>query len=104
MKGKVLLAGICAMAVSACATPETRLKTALSDIGLPHPVAACMAGDMVDRLSLAQLNRLASLKKLEGKKATEISIDEFVRRTRALRDSKILAVTSSAALICAIKS
>lgn len=92
------------MAVSACATPETRLRTALTDIGLPSPVAACMADDMADRLSLAQLDKLAGLKKLKDKKATEISIDEFVRRTRALRDGKILAVTSSAALTCAIRA
>ena len=32
-----------ALALSACATPETRVRTALMDAGLPQPIAACMA-------------------------------------------------------------
>lgn len=51
------------LALSVCATPETRIRSALMDAGLSKPIAACMADRMVDRLSLVQLNRLNGLKK-----------------------------------------
>ncbi|MBK6707205.1 MAG: hypothetical protein IPG54_06840 [Sphingomonadales bacterium] len=100
-------AGLCvpaiALALAGCATPETRIRTALTDAGLSKPVASCMADRMVDRLSLFQLNKLNGLKKLQGKKASQITIEEFVKRTKALQDPEILGVVSSSGVICAIK-
>lgn len=91
-----------ALALAGCATPETRIRTALTDAGLSKPVAACMADRMVDRLSLIQLNKLRGLQKLKDKKAGRISIEEFVKRTKALQDPEILGVVSSSGMICAI--
>ena len=100
-------AGLCvpaiALALAGCATPETRIRTALTDAGLSKPVAFCMVDRMVDRLSLFQLNKLNGLKKLQGKKASQITIEEFVKRTKALQDPEILGVVSSSGVICAIK-
>lgn len=98
--GTVLLA----LTLSACATPETRVRTALIDAGLSKPVASCMAGRMVDRLSLIQLNRLSGLKKLRGQDMRKVTVDEFLKRTRSLQDPEILGVVSSSGLICAIKA
>lgn len=98
--GPVLLA----LTLSACATPETRVRTALIDAGLSKPVASCMAGRMVDRLSLIQLNRLSGLKKLRGQDMRKVTVDEFLKRTRSLQDPEILGVVSSSGLICAIKA
>ena len=100
---KRIAALIAVLALSACATPETRVRTALIDAGLPKPIAGCMAGRMVDRLSLIQLNRLSSLKKLRDRDIQKISIDEFLKRTRSLQDPEILGVVTSSGLICAIK-
>jgi hypothetical protein len=61
-----------------------------------------MAGRMVDRLSLGQLNKLRGLEKLRDKKANRITIEEFVKRTKALQDPEILGVVSSSGVICAI--
>jgi hypothetical protein len=91
-----------ALMLAACATPETRIRTALVDAGLPQPVAACMADRMVDRLSLGQLNKLRGLGKLKDKKVRELSIEEFVKRTKALQDPEILGVVSSSGVICSI--
>jgi type IV pilus biogenesis protein CpaD/CtpE len=99
---KRLVAVAAALGLSACATPETRVRTALLDAGLPQPIAACMADRMVDRLSLIQLNRLSGLKKLRGKDAKRLSVDEFLKRTRSLQDPEILSVVSSSGLICAV--
>lgn len=90
--------------LSACATPETRVRTALTDAGLSKPIAACMADRMVDRLSLIQLNRLSGLKKLRGQNMRKITVDEFLKRTRSLQDPEILGVVTSSGLICAVKA
>jgi hypothetical protein len=93
-----------AMMLSACATPETRVRTALMDAGLSKPIASCMADRMVDRLSLIQLNKLSGLKKLRNKDVRKLSVDEFLKRTRSLQDPEILGVVSSSGLICAVKA
>lgn len=99
----IALVSLAALALSACATPETRIRTALMDAGLSQPMAACMADRMVDRLSLVQLNRLGGLKKLRSQDMRKVSVDEFLRRTRALQDPEILSVATSSAVVCAIR-
>ena len=93
-----------ALALSACATPETRVRTALMDAGLSRPIAACMADRMVDRLSLVQLNKLSGLKKLRGQDMRRVTVEDFLKRARSLQDPEILGVVSSSGLICAIKA
>ena len=101
---RIALVGVTSLALSACATPETRVRTALMDAGLSQPVAACMADRMVDRLSLIQLNKLSGLKKLRGQDIRNVTVEEFLTRTRALQDPEILGVTTSSGLICAVKA
>ena len=98
------LVGLTALALSACATPETRIRTALMDAGLSQPIAACMADRMVDRLSLVQLNKLNGLKKLRGQDMRKVTVEDFLRRTRSLQDPEILGVATSSGLICAVKA
>ena len=90
------------VALAGCATPETRIRNALVEAGLTKPLAGCMADRMVDRLSLVQLNKLRGLGKLQEKKAQKLSIEDFVKRTRALQDPEILSVVTSSGVICAI--
>ncbi len=88
---------------AACATPETRIRTALTNAGLSKPVAGCMAGRMVDRLSLRQLNKLRGLKQVAEKNVRQITIDEFVKRTKALQDPEILGVVTTSGIVCAFQ-
>jgi hypothetical protein len=92
------------LVLSACATPETRVRTALLDAGIARPVATCMADRMVDRLSLGQLHKLSRLSNLRDKRIGDMTIAEFVKHSRALGDPKILSVVTSAGLGCAIAS
>lgn len=101
---QIALVAVAALALSACATPETRVRTALMDAGLSKPVASCMADRMVDRLSLIQLNKLSGLKKLRGQDVRKLTVDEFLKRTRSLQDPEILGVVTSSGLICAVKA
>ena len=101
---RIALVGLTVLALSACATPETRIRTALMDAGLSQPIASCMADRMVNRLSLVQLNKLNGLKKLRGQDMRKVTVEEFLRRTRSLQDSEILGVATSSGLICAVKA
>ncbi|MBO9621944.1 MAG: hypothetical protein J7500_04450 [Sphingomonas sp.] len=83
--------------LSGCAVPEARLRTGLVRPGLPKPLSACMAERMVDRLSLAQLMRIADLPEADEAR----SLDQFLHKVRALGDPEILGVTTSAAALCA---
>lgn len=91
-------------ALSACATPETRVRTALIDAGLPRSIASCMAQRMVDRLSLGQLQRLSHLSGLNERTVGQMTLREFIRKVDALGDPKIVTVVTTAGLGCAIAS
>ena len=90
------------IALSACATPENRLRTGLMNAGLGANQSACMADRMVDKLSLIQLRRIASLKNFGKERIRDMSIDRFLHNIRSLEDAEILTVTTRAALSCAI--
>ncbi len=89
--------------LASCATPETRVRNGLMSVGLSEPISRCMAGRMVDRLSLGQLNKLNGLGKLRKREPGDISFNEFVKQTKSLRDPEIVGVVSSSGVICAIK-
>ena len=89
--------------LAACATPETRVRNGLMSIGLSKPVSSCMAGRMVDRLSLGQLEKLNRLGKLRKRDPGDISFNQFVRETRALQDPEIIGVVTSSGVICVVK-
>ena len=91
------------LALKACATPEARLRTGLVDAGLSQSIASCMAERMVDRLSLLQLRRLGSLSTLKDKRMSELSLNQFLHKVRALKDAEILTVTTSSAALCAFR-
>ncbi len=65
-------------------------------------MAGCMAERMADRLSIGQLRRLQSLASLRKSHMGDMTVDRFLYKVRALDDPEIFAVTSKAALICAI--
>jgi hypothetical protein len=90
------------MALAGCATPEAQLRTGLVEAGLSRNQSGCMAQRMVDRLSLLQLRRISSLKNFGTDNARGMSVDRFLHNIRSLQDPEILAVTTRAALGCAI--
>ena len=84
-------------ALAACASPQSRTRDALLKAGLSHDVAECMADELVDNLSIAQLHRLSALGKGEGR-----GVKHLLRRIRDLNDPQIISVTASAAASCAM--
>lgn len=92
-----------ALALAGCSTPEARLRTGLQNAGLSKAMSACMAERMVDRLSLVQLRRLSALGSLKDKQIADLTLDQFFRKIRALKDPEILTVSTSSAAICALR-
>lgn len=92
------------LGLAACSTPEMKVRNSLMKAGLSAPMASCMAERMVDRLSMAQLRRLSSLSSLKERDVRDMTIDEFIYRSRALQDPEILRVVTSSGLRCAIVS
>ncbi|KQZ69612.1 hypothetical protein ASE06_02030 [Sphingopyxis sp. Root214] len=103
MKLAALPLALLSLALAGCATPETRLRTGLNNAGLSKAMSACMAERMVDRLSLVQLRRLSALGSLKDKRVTDLSLDQFFHKVRALRDPEILTVSTSSAALCALR-
>jgi hypothetical protein len=99
----VRLATVAALiALAGCATPQARLERGLINAGLSKTQSACMADRMVDKLSLLQLRRLSSLSNFEDEKLSDMTLSRFMRNIRALKDPEILAITTRAAIGCAI--
>ena len=103
MKTAIVAVPLVTGLLAACATPEMRVRDGLIDAGLSAPVAGCMAERMVDRLSLGQLNKLGGLGKLDDEAPGDITMDEFIRRTRALQDPEIVGVATSSGVVCAVR-
>ena len=103
MKRLLLPVFALALPLAGCATPETRLRTGLQNAGLSKAMSACMAERMVDRLSMLQLRRLASLGSLKDKHVADLTLDQFFRKVRALKDPEILTVSTSSAAVCALR-
>jgi hypothetical protein len=91
---------VAVVALSGCASAQSRLERGLMRAGVPGPVATCMAGHMADRLSTGQLRRVGSLRRLDDDIAAGLTLDRFLDDIRALRDPEILAVSSAAAVVC----
>jgi hypothetical protein len=81
---------------------ESRVRTALSEAGLSNENADCMAGRMVDRLTIPQLKKLEALKARKGERERPVTISEFVERVRRVGDAEVVAVTASSAGLCAV--
>ena len=100
---KNILLALPLITLAACATtPEAKVRNSLIKAGLSEPMAACMAGRMVDRLSLTQLRRLSSMASIKEKNLGQMTLDELIYRTRALQDPEILSVVNASGLRCAI--
>lgn len=77
---------------------ESRVQSALVDAGLSERNADCMAGRMVDRLTIDQLRKLEAMKAREGE-PTDLA--SYVRRVRNVGDAEVISVTASSAALCA---
>lgn len=99
---KTSVALLLLLLAAACAGPESRVETALTNAGLSPGVSRCMAERIVDKLSVGQLLKLRSLGGLADRPAGDVSAREFLRRVRALEDPEIVTVVSASLARCSL--
>jgi hypothetical protein len=99
---RYLLPTMAMLGLAACATPENQVQSALVDAGLRPEVAACMAERMTDRLSVAQLQKLARAKGQPGEKLSDLNAADFMERARRIDDPEVVRVTTAAAVGCTL--
>lgn len=92
-----LAAGGCVQTIA-----ESRVRSALVEAGLSDRNADCMAGRMVDRLTIGQLKKLEALKARAGEREKPVTIAQYVERVRRVGDAEVVAVTASSAGLCAV--
>src|SRR3546814_12001323 len=83
------------LALAACSTPESKVRSRLIGLGVSPPMAGCMADRMVDRLSYAQLRRLGELGGLAKHDVRDMRVGELLERTRAFQDPEVFSVVRS---------
>lgn len=100
----VLIAVTTAALLAGCAASyENRIENSLTSVGVAKPVAGCMAGQMVDRLSTAQLKRLARFTKdIDRREVERMSLRDIHKRFQAIGDPEIVEVVMRAGLGCAL--
>ncbi|KHL26794.1 hypothetical protein PK98_06215 [Croceibacterium mercuriale] len=99
----LVLASATILALGGCAQviAEPRVRSALQDAGLSERNASCMAGRMVDRLTIAQLKKLEALGPGEGEAGRPATLGDYVERVRRVGDPEVIGVTASSAALCA---
>jgi hypothetical protein len=92
---------LAALLLAGCAEriAESRVQSALTGAGVGERTADCMAGRMVDRLSIEQLRRLEELRQ-PSSGTREASIADYLQRVRRVGDAEVIAVTTSSAALC----
>lgn len=99
---KALFLAATALILSSCAQiAEPRVRSALSDTGLSPRNADCMAGRMVDRLTIAQLRKLEALSGQNRQTLGQLSLADYIGLVRRIDDPEVVAVTTSSAALCA---
>ena len=95
---RIAIPFLLALALGGCAQTiaESRVRSALVEAGVSEADSACMAGRMVDRLTIAQLRKLEALKARDGEAARPATLSEYVERVRRVGDAEVVAVETAA--------
>ena len=77
-----------------------RIETALTERGVPQPVAECMGTRLSERLTISQLRELERIGEGDGEAGMSASTVEFLERIRSVEDRELIEVVASSAAIC----
>ena len=77
-----------------------RIESALTQNGVPQPVAACMGERLSERLTIGQLRDLENIAEREREAGVPESTVELLERVRAVEDKELIEVVGTSAAIC----
>ena len=82
---------------------EMQVKGALVESGIGEKRAACMAGRMVDRLTIGQIWKLRQgMAAKDGEPEEGYGLGELIKRLRRVEDGEAVAVLTTSAGLCSI--
>lgn len=82
---------------------EMQVKGALVESGIGEKRAACMAGRIVDRLTIGQIWKLRQgIAAQEGEPEEGYGLGELIKRLRRVEDGEAVAVLTTSAGLCSI--
>jgi hypothetical protein len=91
--------------IGACAQPfEGRVASRLAEAGLSRPMADCMAKRWVNRLNVAQLQKISGLSEDLKRERSQrrLTVGRFIERVREVNDPEVFEVVSSSTALCAL--
>ncbi|GGC22048.1 hypothetical protein GCM10011371_07090 [Novosphingobium marinum] len=96
---RIMVAAMIALAATGCVQKiaESRVRSALVDAGLSDRNADCMAGRVVDRISIGQLRKLEALETFVGERRP---LADYVAAVRRVGDAELLSVIASSGALC----
>lgn len=94
LMGAALL--LCGCAVS----KEARIRAALTDAGVPRPIAACMAKPMADDLTIEQLRAMADAAALARRPDRDVTLEQALDALRSVADPAIVGTLAFATARC----
>lgn len=98
-----LLIGIALQTGVAKPVVKWQVETALLDSGIGPKRADCMAGRMVDRLSVWQLYNLQrAMAARQGEAADPTGLGDTIKRLRRVDDDEVVAVVTTSTALCAV--
>ncbi len=102
MRTLVLLAGLALLGACA-ASKEARVRTALTDAGLPVPMAQCMAEPLARDLTTSQLRSLGKVARLRNTELGTITQKQFLDMLRRDVDPETVGVVVRAGVGCFLR-
>ena len=101
MRVSILVAGLCSLTLSACSTPESRVRSSLINIGLPESAATCMADNVASRLSSQQIRTLSRMSGMSERRVGNMTIGEFTRLLAHSDNAEMVGLFARAGVGCA---
>jgi hypothetical protein len=100
--GRLPVMVLAGLILAACASKETRIETALTDVGVPPRTASCMARDMAPKVTTRQLRNLQRATGLTRADLSRMTLQQALERLRAIDDPQLVEVAIRAGLACVI--
>lgn len=102
MRSSIVLAGLALFTVAGCASPESRVRASLINIGFPSDTASCMADNVASRLTSQQIRDLSRLSGLSERRIERMTIGDFTELLTRSGNLDMVAIFARAGVGCAI--
>lgn len=102
MRTGVAIIGLAALASGCAAAIEDRVRTRLTEAGIPPAMAGCMAEIWTDRLSVAQMQRIAAEAEQIERATRERAVARLIERVARFNDPEAVEVVTVSAARCAL--